>query len=358
MAKKGAKAKESTSQRPRKEIIFLYGDDYLVRNELKRVNPGIGRRKLVDAISHKDDVVEATCSLGLGEEGIQVVLSPCPPSEAISKIIDKFPDGCSLIVIGFPRKGTKVEKEVRDRCTVCEKITPLERDKAQWVCGTMTGMGKVISFADAEQLCRSCNGDMSRIANEMEKLRHYVGTEPNVTATDIYEVVPSSEEFIVWNLSSAMARCVGQGVVSGVIESMEHIRRMSMQGDDNLPVSFMSTLSWYFTELALVRSMMDKGFSPENATLNLAKFFKKDDGSPKYQEYAIRKAYDAARIWNSISLITALAEINSAMLEVRLARDEARYGVLRRLVLAIAWNKEFSYGKTKPVTGREIRWSF
>lgn len=63
-----------------------------------------------------------------------------------------------------------------------------------------------IGTAELGLLVESLGGDVSRIANEIEKLRLYAGTERKVTTDDILQLVPNAQATTIFALVGALGR--------------------------------------------------------------------------------------------------------------------------------------------------------
>ena len=66
--------------------------------------------------------------------------------------------------------------------------------------------GMQLGLAEIGWLVEALAGDVSRIANEIEKLRLYAGTDRKVTADDILLLVPHAQETTVFALVGALGR--------------------------------------------------------------------------------------------------------------------------------------------------------
>ncbi len=75
-----------------------------------------------------------------------------------------------------------------------------------FVASELKKYNKTIARQACEKLCDFTNNDLSKIANELQKLVGYVGDNAEINADDVEKMVTKSTEFQIYELTEALAR--------------------------------------------------------------------------------------------------------------------------------------------------------
>lgn len=353
-----AKKKEK-SQVPitKKNIIFLGGDDYMIYSFIRNERNKYKSRKWIQLSKNKSELIDECCNSGIGDEDTQKILEECPNAEITTDIINLYKSIRYLYVMGTPRKNSNAYKLAEECCFLEEKVAPTEIDKVRWILGTINGHGKSISYPYAEYLCRRCNGNMFKIENEINKLICYVNNNTNIGISDINELVPSEDNFIIWNLCDAFSLYSSTDKTKCIEEVLKQISIMKAVGNDSLPIQAMSTLIWYFNSLAALSTEIHKGVTGDLAIENVIKNIVKEDGKSMFNSYGLKKSYNIAKNRTPMEFAFILNELNCAEIDVRLARGIEKFGVMEKLVLSICYREAFNNDKTRVYSGKSIRWN-
>ncbi len=112
------------------------------------------------------------------------------------------------------------------------------------------GLGKQLSGDDARVLVEVLGEDLSRLAQEVEKLTIFVGDRPEIRSEDIHAATAALAEAVIWDLTAAIA--------SGDAElALESLHRLQAGGDD--PRRLLSMIAWQARDLCKVAARVRAG---------------------------------------------------------------------------------------------------
>ena len=209
-------------QKEVKKAYLVSGDDlYLFEKAMSMIRSAM-KISLGDLnISYFDDdnfaplkVVEACDMLPIGDEKRMVVLKYISKvSEADKKIIEEYlasPNETScLVILDINGKFDSIKKNIdfvdakrMDR-TMVSRIVFSELDKR----------GKQISPEALDGLIDACNGYLTKIMNELDKLCYYTSAGELITKKVIDNLVAKDLEYTIFELTDALAQRKGDKAI-------------------------------------------------------------------------------------------------------------------------------------------------
>jgi len=202
-------------QKEVKKAYLVSGDDfYLFEKALSMIRASLKINFGDLNISYFDDdnfspmkVVEACDMLPVGDENrLIVVKNVNKVSEGDKKILEKYLESpnpsSTLIILDFNGKFDSIKKNIdfvdarRMDKTMISRIvfSELERRKKQ------------ISTEALDSLIDACNGYLTKIMNELDKLCYYTGEGELITKKVIDTLVTKDIEYTVFELTDAIAQ--------------------------------------------------------------------------------------------------------------------------------------------------------
>ncbi|MCL1843170.1 MAG: DNA polymerase III subunit delta [Defluviitaleaceae bacterium] len=208
-------------------------------------------------------------------------------SEEIAEYLGKTPDDTVIVF---------VESEVDRRTRLFKKVTQLggaidcaplsSQNLAKWITRTFKERGKTISPQTINILQRTCGSDMSNLANEMDKLFHYVYPSIEITPADIAEICTPTLESRVFDLTKA----VGSGRVS---DALKIYRDMLILKES--PIMILTMIIRQLRIMLLCKSYAEKNTPRHKIAKDL-----------NIHEFVIPEALSHARRFSAGELISAL----------------------------------------------------
>ncbi len=209
-------------QKEIKKAYLVSGDDfYLFEKALGMIRSALKINFGDLNISYFDDdnfsplkVVEACDMLPVGDENRFVVIKNVQKvSENDKKIIEKYlesPNASScLVILDFNGKFDSIKKNIdfvdakrMDR-TMVTRIVFSELEKR----------GKQISPEALDSLIDACNGYLTKIQNELDKICYYVPNGELITKKIIDNLVTKDIEYTVFELTDALAQRNGDKAI-------------------------------------------------------------------------------------------------------------------------------------------------
>jgi len=122
----------------------------------------------------------------------------------------EHPLSSTILVVGYKGKGldkrTKLQKLVKQQCEcfVSEKVKDFKL--IEWLSDYLKQRGLIMSDKGKRLLVDFIGNDLSRIANEIDKLLVNVGKRTAITEDDIEQNIGISKEYNAFELQAAIAR--------------------------------------------------------------------------------------------------------------------------------------------------------
>ena len=116
----------------------------------------------------------------------------------------------TVLVISYKEKKmdarTKFSKTLKKNGEILSTSKLRDYELIPWISGFIQGQGLSISPKGLNMLADNIGSDLSRIANEIDKLEINLKGRKNITEEDIEEYIGISKDFNVYELQDAMAK--------------------------------------------------------------------------------------------------------------------------------------------------------
>lgn len=186
---------------------------------------------------------------------VQVLDGDPEPLEAFAK----DPKAGSYLLIRAPRldRKRKLHQALARTGLLLDFLPPGERDIAE-VRREMAGLAGVrnveLDREAADYLLEVCGGDFLRIVSELDKLRDYLGSEPDrcVSSALARRLVSGTEGMSGFEIADALLRRNGPG-------AMAWARRLVDNGDE--PLRILATVAWRSRTMLQGKAMQRAGAS-------------------------------------------------------------------------------------------------
>ena len=232
--------------------VVLYGlntDVNLVIDEIKRF-PMMGERRVV--------IVKEAQQLKNIEELFDYVKNPLQQNILVLAHKYKKMDGKKAFT-----------KYLRQHAVYFESKKLYDNQVAGWIDEHMKNQGYHISMKAAALLAEFVGSDLSRLNNELEKLRLVIPATSNITPEDIERNIGISKDYNNFELVSALAH-------KDVLKANRIIKYFSDNPKDNPLVFTMSVLYGFFTKVMLVHTAKSSDSRVLASVLKVNPFFVKD----------------------------------------------------------------------------------
>ncbi|MFH0953941.1 MAG: DNA polymerase III subunit delta [Verrucomicrobiota bacterium] len=177
--------------------------------------------------------------------------------DLVEMIKGGFPPGQVLVVSASKvdgrfafLKACQAAGEVRE-FSLPEKSKQVEQQAAAWAETAFRDAGLRASDAALEEFLERTGPDSRQIAQEVEKLRTYLGDRKEVGPEDVEAIVSRSRETEVWDFADA----VGE---RDLPDALRVLRLLLFQGENAL--GLLISLENRFRELILYRQYLDRGW--------------------------------------------------------------------------------------------------
>ena len=176
--------------------------------------------------------------------------------EELTKYLDQIPESTILVFVESQvDKRLALYKKVKAKGYVCELKTPGEQELLKWAFGFIKRDGKKIKEDTLKLFLKMVGDDMETISNELEKLLCYCMEQEVIREEDVLEICIKQIDVRIFDLFDAIA-CGNQkktlDIYYELVENKEPLMR----------ILFM--LGRQFQQLAMVRQLDQKGYSPKN----------------------------------------------------------------------------------------------
>lgn len=191
-------------------LYIICGDGFLVKQTIKVIKQKLGISNEYDVSKFDNEnfsanaIIESCEQISFFAQNRLVIVQNIDTvlendKKKLNEYIKNINPLCTILFIDNLNKGVfdflKIEK-------IDLKLTDIEL--VSFVIKSFEKQDKAISKEDATKLIEFCNKDINKIINEIKKLCAYVGENKNITQNDILEIVPLTEEFVVFELTTAL----------------------------------------------------------------------------------------------------------------------------------------------------------
>lgn len=158
------------------------------------------------------DVINACRRYPMFAERQVVLLKEAQQMREIEKLEGyvENPLPSTILVVGYKEKKvdgrTKFAKTLKEKAVLLTTKKMYDNQLPEWTQELIRSKGLTISPKALALLVDHIGNDLSRIENEIEKLRVNLGKRTNITEDDIEQYIGVSKEFNVFELQSALAQ--------------------------------------------------------------------------------------------------------------------------------------------------------
>ncbi len=184
-----------------------YAEHYLLSGDQASFNLTVFYGKDADWA----DVINACRRYPMFSEKQVVLLKEAQQMRDIEKLeaYVENPLDSTIFIVAYKDKKfdarKKLAKLVKEKGVVLTTKKLYERDLPEWTQQLLRAKGLSISPKGLALLVDHTGNDLSRIANEMDKLSVNLGTRTSITEEDIEEFIGVSKDYNVFELQSALA---------------------------------------------------------------------------------------------------------------------------------------------------------
>lgn len=288
-------------------VYFLMGEepyyidgiaDYIEENVLSEEEKGFNQMVLYGRDVSIDDIISNAKRFPMmAERQVVIVKEAQELSRTIENLLPyvKNPQPSTVLVICYKYKkldGRKgLAKELRKNSVLFESSKLYENQVPDWILKTMKGKGYPITNKAAQMLTEFLGNDLSKINNELEKLRLIIPKGTEITPEIVEENIGISKDFNNFELQSAIAE-------KNVKKAYGIIQYFANNPKNHPLVMTVALLYNFFSKLLIYHSLSDKSIAPK--TLGISPYFIKE-----YQIAA--RNYPMKKV---SALVTAIREID------------------------------------------------
>lgn len=179
----------------------------------------------------------------------------------------------TVLVIAHPHKKldgrSALAKTLNKNGVVFESQEVKEYKMAAWIEGYLSDHGYQIESGASDVLVDYLGNNLSKVANELEKLSLSMGERKKVTRDDVYNNIGISKDYNVFELQTALALRDSQKVYKIVENFMANSKAAPF-------VVVNATLFSYFSKLLLVKSMEGKSDRAIASAIGINPYFLKE----------------------------------------------------------------------------------
>ncbi len=186
-------------------------------------------------------------------------------------------------------KRLKIAKLIDKNGVLFESKKLYDNQLADWVSKYLSAKAYTIEPKAAAMVAEYLGADLSKIANELEKLMINLKERMDITLDDIERNIGISKEFNTFELTTALGK-------KQVLKANQIIGYFAANKKDNPFVVILGTLNNYFTKLFAYHFLADKSKASVAAALKVNPFFVSD------YETAARN-YPPEKVFSVISLL-------------------------------------------------------
>ncbi len=268
-----------------KPIYFLMGDEpyyidriseFIDKNVLAEEEKGFNQMVLYGRDVTIDDIVaNAKRFPMMAERQVVIVKEAQDLSRTIEKLADyaENPQPSTVLVLCYKYKKIdkrkKLYKIVAKNGVIFESKKLYENQVADWIRRVLGGAKYNIDPKAAQMLVEFLGTDLSKINNELEKLKLIIPSGSQITADQIEENIGISKEFNNFELRKAIG-------TRNVTKAHRIINYFAQNPKDNPLVVTISLLYSFFSQVLQYHGLSDKSQRNVAGVLKINPYFVKD----------------------------------------------------------------------------------
>ncbi|MCP4313118.1 MAG: DNA polymerase III subunit delta [Bacteroidetes bacterium] len=288
-----------------KSVYFLHGDepyyidqvtDYITGNVLTEAEQSFNQTIMYGKESDAVTVINAAKRFPMMASHQVVVLKEAQELKDFEKLIHyvENPQPSTLLVINYKYKKAdrrkKVFKALEKNGVSYESKKLYDNQVPGWISGYASKKKYKIELKAAALLGEFLGSDLSKIANEIDKLIIAIGKESrNITPGDVEKNIGISKDYNQFELQNAL----GKRDVVGANRIINHFAANEKKYPLPMTTGFLYS---YFSKLLLIHYAKDKSEQGVATLLKVHPFFAKD-------YLASARQYKAGTLVNIISLL-------------------------------------------------------
>ncbi|TJZ51728.1 DNA polymerase III subunit delta [Sphingobacterium olei] len=192
--------------------------------------------------------------------------------ELFAKYIEN-PTPSTILVIAYKYgkfdKRTKLYKAIDKRGVVLESAKLYDDKVAPWIVDQLQQEGWRIHPQAAALMAEYLGTDLSKIANELEKLMLNVPKDSEISSADIERNIGISKDFNVFELNGALGK-------RDSLKAIQIVDYFAANPKSNPFVVVMGSLAGYFTKILKYHYLQDKSSQTVAKALGVHPFFTKE----------------------------------------------------------------------------------
>lgn len=186
-------------------------------------------------------------------------------------------------------KRTKLYKAIEKAGVAFESEKLYDNKIASWIVDEVQQVGSKIHPQAAALMAEYLGNDLSKVANEVQKLLLNVPKEREITVHDIEQNIGISKDFNVFELNNALGK-------RDALKAIQIVDYFAANPKSNPVVLVMGTLYGYFSKVLKYHYLQDKSSQSAARELGVSPFFVKD------YEYAARN-FNRLKLFQIITVL-------------------------------------------------------
>ena len=280
-----------------KPIYFLMGEepyyidkisDYIEKTVLDEAEKGFNQQVMYGRDASIEDIVASAKRYPMmAERQVLIVKEAQDLSRTIEKLVSyaQNPQPTTVLVINYKYKKLdkrkKLHKAIAKSGLIFESKKLYDNQVADWIRRVLSGKKYQIEPKAAQMLVEFLGTDLSKIANELDKLMLILPVESIITDKDIEENIGISKDFNNFELQKAVG--------AKDIKKANRIINYFVENPKNNPtVMTISLLNSFFTKLLLFHGLENKSKDAVSKSLGVGFYFI-DDYFTAARNYPMRK---------------------------------------------------------------------
>ena len=265
-----------------KPIYFLMGEepyyidkisDYIEENVLEEAEKGFNQQVLYGRDATIEDIVSAAKRYPMmAEKQVIIVKEAQDLSRTIEKLVSyaENPQPTTVLVFNYKYKKLdkrkKIYKAIAKTGFIFESKKLYDNQVLDWIKRVLSGKKYKIEPKAAQMLVEFLGTDLSKIANELDKLMLILPKEAIISDAHIEENIGISKDFNNFELRKA----VGE---KNIVKANRIINYFCENPKNNPLVMTISLLHSFFTQLLLFHGLQDKSKGSVAKNLGVNAYF-------------------------------------------------------------------------------------
>ncbi|SDE26887.1 DNA polymerase III, delta subunit [Pricia antarctica] len=265
-----------------KPLYFLFGEEpyyidaiatYIEKNVLQEEEKGFNQMVLYGKDVNIDEIVaNAKRYPMMAERQVVIVKEAQHLSRTIEELLKyaENPQPTTVLVICYKYKKLdkrkKLYKAVNEKGVIFESKKLYENKIPDWIRKHLQAKGYSISHKAAILLSEYLGNDLSRINNELEKLRFVLPKNTEITPTDIETHIGISKDYNNFELKKAIGE-------RDVVKATRIINYFAQNPKDNPFVLTVTLLNSFFTQLLQYHGLNDHSPKSVASALRINPYF-------------------------------------------------------------------------------------